>query len=74
VHADVVSRRRWSQESGLTQALAVRVGLSDGRHYQEVGKFSIFYQPLRKTWRLIFSADSPPGGMVAWARPVLTRP
>jgi len=76
------------------QGVTVRVGLSDGRNYQEAAtiavtgtwqpitvdlrkysewKFSLFYQPLRKQWRLVFNADATPGGSAAWARPVLTR-
>lgn len=79
---------------GLPQGVTVRVGLSDGRMYQEIGKveatgswapifldlgeysewkFSVFYQPLHKTWRLVLNADATPGGTVAWDRPRLTK-
>jgi len=81
-------------ESSVPQAVTVRVGLTDGRRYQDVGrivvtgswqpvtldlrehsewKFSLFYQPLWKHWRLVFNADATPGGTVAWDRPVLRR-
>lgn len=35
-------------------------------------QWSLFYRPWERTWRLIFSADATPGGMIAWARPVIT--
>jgi hypothetical protein len=44
----------------------------DLRRFSE-WKFSIFYQPLRQTWRLVINAEGPPGGQVALDRPVLTR-
>lgn len=89
--------------SALPRGVSVRIGLSDGRTYREVGKaeatgtwvpvtldlreysewkFSVFYQPLRKTWRLVLNADAipggpggsgGPGGRVAWDLPRLTR-
>jgi len=85
---------------GLPRGVTVRVGLSDGRTYREIGKaeatgtwvpvtldlreysewkFSVFYQPLRKTWQLVLNADATPGGpggpggKVAWDLPRLTR-
>ncbi len=80
--------------SALPQGVTVRMGLSDGRTYREIGKaeatrprgpgtldlsedsewkFSLFYQPLRKTWRLVLNADATPGGAVAWDVPRLTK-
>jgi hypothetical protein len=44
----------------------------DLREYSE-WKFSVFYQPLRKTWQLILNADATPGGAVAWDVPRLTK-
>ncbi len=82
-------------EPAAPEGVTVRIGLSDGRNYQEVReieptgvwqpltldlreysewKFSVFYQPLRRTWQLVFNADATPGGTVAWARPVVARP
>lgn len=42
------------------------------REYTEV-KWSLFYQPLRRDWRLIINADAPPsgGGRIALERPVV---
>lgn len=34
-------------------------------------KFSLFYQPSRRDWRLVFGADAAPGGTIAWAQPVI---
>lgn len=80
--------------SALPQGVTVRIGLSDGRTYREIGKaeatgtwvpvtldlreysewkFSLFYQPLRQTWRLVLNADATPGGAVAWDVPRLTK-
>ncbi len=80
--------------SVLPQGVSVRIGLSDGRTYREIGKaeaagtwvpvaldlreysewkFSVFYQPLLKTWRLVLNADATPGGAVAWDLPRLTK-
>lgn len=86
--------------SALPQGVPVRIGLSDGRTYREIGKaeatgtwvpveldlreysewkFSLFYQPLRKSWWLVLNADATPGGLgspggkVAWHRPRLTK-
>lgn len=80
--------------SALPQGVSVRIGLSDGRTYREMGKaeatgtwapvtldlrehsewkFSVFYQPLRKSWRLVLNADATPGGAVAWDLPRLTK-
>jgi hypothetical protein len=44
----------------------------DLREFSE-WKFSVFYQPLRRTWRLVLNADATPGGAVAWDVPRLTR-
>lgn len=44
----------------------------DLREFSE-WKFSLFYQPLRKTWRLVINAEGTPGGQVALDRPVLTK-
>ena len=35
-------------------------------------KFSLFYQPSRRDWRLVFGADAAPGGTIAWAQPLIT--
>jgi hypothetical protein len=34
-------------------------------------KLSLFYQPSRRDWRLVFGADAAPGGTIAWAQPVI---
>ena len=34
-------------------------------------RFSLFYQPYRRTWTLIFNADASPRGAVAWAEPMI---
>jgi hypothetical protein len=34
-------------------------------------RFSLFYQPDRRTWKLIFNADAVPRGTIAWAQPVI---
>jgi hypothetical protein len=34
-------------------------------------RWSLFYQPYRMTWKLIFSADATPRGRVAWAEPII---
>jgi hypothetical protein len=73
----------------------LRVGASNGRSYQELGrvdasgpwapveidlrdlsevKWSVFYQPLRMNWQLIFNADATsPGAVIAVDRPTLTK-
>lgn len=35
-------------------------------------KWSVFYQPGRRTWKIILNANESPGGTVVWARPVIT--
>jgi len=44
----------------------------DLRRFSE-WKFSLFYQPLRTSWRVVINAEGPPGGLVALDRPVLTK-
>jgi hypothetical protein len=44
----------------------------DLRRFSE-WKFSLFYEPLRRSWRLVINAEGPPGGQVALDRPVLTQ-
>jgi len=34
-------------------------------------QWSLFYRPSQTTWRLNFSTDATPGGMVAWAIPLI---
>ncbi len=73
----------------------LRVGVSNGRSYHELGRFdssgpwtpvevdlralsevkwSVFYQPLRSNWQLIFNADvTSPGAVIAVDRPTLTK-
>jgi len=43
----------------------------DLRRFSE-WKFSLFYQPLRRSWRLVINAEGTPGGLVALDRPVIT--
>jgi hypothetical protein len=95
MHATLVSALALVPDPGGAPAgVTVRIGLSDGRRYLEIGKaevtgtwvpltldlreysewkFSVFYQPLRKTWQLILNADATPGGAVAWDVPRLTK-
>ncbi|MDA1305754.1 MAG: hypothetical protein O2917_00655 [Acidobacteria bacterium] len=57
----------------------VRVSANPGWQAQVVDlrrfsewKFSLFYQPLRKSWRLVINAEGTPGSQVALDRPVIT--
>ncbi len=48
-----------------------RAQVVDLRRFSE-WKFSLFYQPLRRSWRLVINAEGTPGGQVALDRPVIT--
>ncbi len=79
--------------SAVTGAGTLRIGVSDGRIYDELlrtvaddtwqpidvnlreyseVKWSLFYQPLRRDWRIIINADAPASG--GDARLALDRP
>lgn len=99
VPARVIWNVRLPLHARLRAAVAgngrLRVGASNGRLYQEIGridasgswtpfemdlrevselKWSVFYQPLRMDWQLIFNADvTSPGGVIAVDRPTLTK-
>ncbi|HUL74153.1 MAG TPA: hypothetical protein VLT86_13685 [Vicinamibacterales bacterium] len=34
-------------------------------------KFSLFYQPGRRNWKLVLNADATPGGTVVWLQPTI---
>jgi hypothetical protein len=68
-----LSDERTYHEIGKAEVTGTWVPLTlDLREFSE-WKFSIFHQPLRKTWRLVLNADATPGGAVAWDVPRLTK-
>lgn len=68
-----LSDRRVYKEIGRAEATGAWVPVMlDLREYSE-WKFSLFDQPLRKSWQLVLNADATPGGTVALAQPRLTR-
>lgn len=53
--------------SGASAWQAIDVDLGSYSGWQ----WSIFYQPARKTWKLVLNADPSPGGSVVWLHPTI---
>lgn len=63
--------RVYEDVARFTSTPGWQVQVVDLRRFSE-WKFSLFYQPLRKSWRLVINAEGTPGGEVALDRPVIT--